>query len=497
MIEVDIGEARRRAERGPLILVIRRFGLIAVNFLSLSVLSRMLTPEAFGLSTMAAVTLTFGNTIREFGLTKAVMRNAVIDQEEISFVFWLNAAITVMVCALIVLAAPFVATFYGEPVIQWIVMFSALGLLVRGAGMQHRAMLHRELRFGALGTIDVIAAVAALFVAVTVAIIRQDVWAIVAGTTTQMVIEGLLCFVMTKWRPNGFSVPANVKDILAFGFNALVFSMSNFFCNNISLLLIGRYLGAQPLGHFNRAQNLYMIQTSNLIQPITQSALPLLSRLKDSSAEYRAAYIGAVSRISLILMPVAAILCVASVPITLTILGDQWEDAGMVLALLAPSLFLMPIGYPTGDLLYTQDRTKALRTIGIVEAVVRIGLIVPAINYGIAAVAIAFTAGMILTSIYRMVVLGARPPVSVMDQLKATSVGVLPAIAAAAGALLMVQVLPPDDYSKWIVSFAAASVGLGAAFLAILAIRPSRLAFWDLLKNFGLGAVVNRFGLTG
>ncbi len=496
MAEVDIGEARRRAERGPLILVIRRFVLIAVSFITLSVLSRLLTPEAFGLSTMAAVILTFGNTIREFGLTKAVMRNAEIDQAEVSFVFWLNLAITVAVVGAIVLASPFVADFYNEPIIQWIVIFSAVGLLVRGAGMQHRSMIHRELRFGTLGTIDVIAVVAALFVAVTVAIIRQDVWAIVAGTVTQSVTEGILCFVLSTWKPDKFAVPKNVKSILGFGFNTLIFSMSNFLSNNISLLLIGRYLGAASLGHFNRAHNLFLIQTSNIIQPITQSALPLLSRLKEQPADYRAAYIGVVSRISLVLMPVAAILCVAPVPITLSILGDQWEEAGIVLGVLAPSLFALPFGYPTGDVLFTQDRTKALRTIGIVEAVVRIGLIVPAINYGIVAVAIAFTVGMIITSIYRMILVGSRGPVNIMDQVKATSVGVVPAMAAAAAALTAVYFLPVDEHSKWTISGAVITGGLGAAFLAILAIRPCRLAFWDLLKNFGLGGLVRKFGLS-
>lgn len=91
------------------------------------------------------------------GLSYSTVQRTEIDFHEISTVFWVNLGMSVLLVAVMVIIAPALSWFYGDPRLRLIAMVTALGLLFGGLAVQHEALLRRQMRFFTLSVIAFVA----------------------------------------------------------------------------------------------------------------------------------------------------------------------------------------------------------------------------------------------------------------------------------------------------------------------------------------------------
>lgn len=485
---MDKEEAKRRHKKAPLLLLLRRFFAVAVGFLATITIARLLGPHAYGLANMSGIILALAQVFRDFGVTQALMRKGQISVEERTVLFWFNAATSTGIAILLACLAPWAAAFYKEPVVGSIMLVSAFSFWLGGMSLQHRSLLLRAMRFGDIAWIDAAGVVVNFAVALTIALIRRDVWAIVFGALAQQLTTSIL----SVWR-SGF-VPGRPRkmegfgELLKFGANTSIFAISWFVSNNIAPLLIGHQMGAAQLGQYNRAQALYALPSQNLVQPIAQATLPLLTHLRPDPEAYREAYLRLTRTLTTFMMPAAVFLGFAGEPLALTLLGDQWAEAGWVLTCLAPTLAMVGMIHSLNDLFITQNRSSEMRNLGLIEMTIRIVAIAVGAMFGLVGVSIAFTASSVVAGAMRVFVAGRSGPVSAVDQFR-QFVPALPMsimIALACGATLVgFRFYPLHPASELAALMAAAVVG---AVLSLAIFRTSRTALLELLQTFGLPA---------
>ncbi len=126
------------------------------------VLSRMLTPEDFGLVAMVAPVVGLVSLFQDVGLSQALIQRERITDEQISSVFWINLLIAVVLGLLTAALAPAVALFYREPALAGLTVGFAATFVLTGISGQTQALLQRQLRFGALAALDIGAAIAGI-----------------------------------------------------------------------------------------------------------------------------------------------------------------------------------------------------------------------------------------------------------------------------------------------------------------------------------------------
>src|SRR5260370_783934 len=147
----DIG---RRSRRGGAILLgaqaIRVLGQVA----TLVVLARLLPPFAFGLLAMVASLGAILDLVKEFGVSAATIQKQGISHAQVSALFWINAAVGALLGAVLVLAAPALARFYGQPELEAVAQWLALGFVPCGVTVQPWALLRRHLRLGPIGRFE-------------------------------------------------------------------------------------------------------------------------------------------------------------------------------------------------------------------------------------------------------------------------------------------------------------------------------------------------------
>ncbi len=491
---MDIEEAKRRAKKGPRILLARRLATLVVTFVSTVTVARLISPRDYGLANMSVVLMAFAQVFRDFGVTNAVLRKGTIDQAELSMIFWFNVAMTTLMTGIIALAAPAASTFYHEPAVKWIILVSLIGFQVGGVALQHRALINRELRFSTSALIDIASMIAGFVTTLTIAFIRRDVWAIVIGNIVQSVVGAILSIAFSGWRPGRPKWSSELPDLLRFGANSSVFSLSVFLSNNAASIIIGHFLGSASLGQYNRAQVLFQLPNANLIRPITQATMPLLTRLRAHPEEYRIAYLGLVRKLCVFLIPLSFTLMFAAVPLTEALLGTRWHQAGLVLAALAPALGAMSLAYSIGDLFVTQNRSSELRNLGLVELVVRVGATGAGVMFGIVSSAIAFTVSTLLVVLIRVIVAGRTGPVSATDQFRSAAPALAPTVGAFGMSFLVWQLVP--DHLLMPKAVATLAAGCIGALATGLPFHSSRIAIGELLEVVAGQKMINRLRLN-
>src|ERR1700730_8073369 len=184
---------------------------------SLALLARLLDPTDFGLVGMVAAFTGILNLFRDFGLSAATIQRATVTEQETSTLFWINVLVGAVLTVVALVFAPVVASFYHEPRLFWVTTAIAPGFLFNAAGVQHSALLQRQMRFTALASIDLLSLIASTVAAIAVAKVGYGYWALVAMTVSLPLTGTVGSWLATGWVPGRPHRHANLRSMMRFG----------------------------------------------------------------------------------------------------------------------------------------------------------------------------------------------------------------------------------------------------------------------------------------
>src|SRR5271154_4275483 len=153
------------------------------------VLARLLGPKDFGLVGMVTAFTGVLTLFRDFGLSSAAIQRKNVTDAQLSSLFWINIFVGILLGLLTVAGAPTIAAFYHEPRLFMVTVVLASGFLFNAAGVQHSALLQRQMRFTALATINTVGLIVGATIGIGGAKAGYGYWALVAMTVTAPLVS--------------------------------------------------------------------------------------------------------------------------------------------------------------------------------------------------------------------------------------------------------------------------------------------------------------------
>lgn len=306
-----------------------------LQFASVVVLARLLTPEDFGLVAMVAAVIGIADLVRDFGLSSAAIQAKTLSDAERTNLFWVNLAMGTGCAALVLAARPWIVDLYGEQRLSAIVVVLSSVFVLSGATTQFRADLTRRLRFSALAMTDVLAQASGIAAAVSLAVAGQGLWALVYQ---QVVTAAVLCassVYFSRWLPGLPDRNTSLRRFFRFGGGLLGTQAIHYLTKNVDNVALGAVWGAVPLGLYSRAYQLLMMPLSMINAPMTRVALPVLSRVQQDDATF-ARYLQKAQLVACYLT--ATLFTVGAglaAPVVLVLLGEGWAPVAPIFAVLA------------------------------------------------------------------------------------------------------------------------------------------------------------------
>jgi len=392
-------DLRERTIRGGFARVNSQTIYFILRIGALMVLARLLDPKEFGLVGMVAAFTGVLNQFRDFGLSTATVQRSAVTDEQISTLFWINIAAGVFLGLVLSALAPFISKFYHEPRLFWVTIVLATGFLFNAAGVQHSAVLQRQMRFTAMAVIQVLSLIVSTALGIGVAIAGFGYWALVVMSVTLPLVSTVCFWVATSWIPGAPRRGAGVRPLLRFGGAMTLNSLLVYLAFNLDKILLGRYWGAEALGLYGRSYQIINIPTDNLNSAVGEVAFAALSRVQDEPRRLRSYFLKGYSLVVALTIPITVIIALFSHDLVMVVLGPKWSDAAPILQLLAPSILIFALQNPIGWLLASTGMVGRCLKIGLVNVPVVTAGYVLGLPYGSKGVALGFSAAMTLLTV--------------------------------------------------------------------------------------------------
>ena len=379
-----------KAAAGGVTTVLGTLTSFALSLIGLVVITRLLTKEDFGLFGMVTVLSGLAAMFIDFGLGRALIHKDEITDGQISGLFWINAIVGLVMASVFAMLTPVIVWLYQEPRLMAINLAMASVFLFSALGVQHQALLQREMRFKKLALVQPFAMGFGVIAGILVALAGGGYWALVVQRAVLQVVTVIMLFSFSGWLP-GRPAPWNeIRDLVKFGTHVFSVQMVNYFSRNTDNFLLGYFYGPSVLGLYARAYTLVMLPAEKVNAPCGGVIIPVLSRLRSEPKRYAKAYLDIISAISLLLTPLCILMFLDAEEAVPLLLGEEWKDLVPVFWLLAPTC-LMAVTRGAEYWLYVSwghvERYTKWTMIQTPLLIVAICLGVPWGGYGVAAAA--------------------------------------------------------------------------------------------------------------
>ena len=378
---------------------IRVFALAASSLLrvaSMMILARLLEPKDFGLIGMATAFTGILFLFRDFGLSTATVQRAAVTERQSSTLFWINVLLGAILALITTLCAPLVASFYHEPRLVWVTRLVATGFLFNGAGVQHSALLQREMRFTAMALIDIFSLAVSTAIAIIAAVAGYGYWALVAMTVSLPLGSTLALWWATQWIPGLPRRGIGLRSIMHFGGTVTLTSLVLYLAFNLDKVLLGRFWGSEVIGIYGRAYQLIRIPIDNLNNTVGEVAFSALSRVQDDLVRLRRYFLKGYSLVLALTLPITVACGLFPEDIVDVLLGPKWRPAAQIFRFLAPTILVFAISNPLGWLLTSLGMVgRGLRIALVLSPIMVIGYLI-GLPHGATGIALAYSAAMLL-----------------------------------------------------------------------------------------------------
>ncbi|HYB59529.1 MAG TPA: MOP flippase family protein [Candidatus Acidoferrales bacterium] len=355
------------------------------------ILTRLLSPQDFGLVAMVLVFTGFASVFTDLGFGASLVQKLDLNQHHKNAVFWISIVAGALVTLIMAAAAPYIASFYSVPALQPLTVAISLIFFINAFATVKAALLQKAMDFRKLAAAQLTGIVLSGIVAIYIAFSGFGVWSIVAMYVVNAIVYAATLWIITPWRPNFSLQWKALKDLSKFSRNMLGFSAFNYWTRNGDNLLIGRYAGSAALGIYSRSYTILLLPVAQVSGVIANVMFPALSAIQKDVERVKDVYLKSISVISLVTFPLTLGLLVVSQSFVLALFGDKW--AGMIPILQVFCLLgaLQSIGTTVGWIYQSQGRTDIMFRLGLISGSIFIISFVVGLRWGAIGVAVAYT----------------------------------------------------------------------------------------------------------
>ncbi|MGZ9031682.1 MAG: lipopolysaccharide biosynthesis protein [Burkholderiaceae bacterium] len=373
-VTIERRMARSAAWMIGLRLADRSIGMVSVLFLA-----RLLAPADFGLVAMGTVILGALEAVSAFGFEMALIKRQAKDRARWDSAWTLNVIIGAATAGLMAALAPAAAAFYGEPRVTHVMLVLSASALVSGMRNIGMVEFEQDLRFGPIVILALARRLCSFVLTLALAWWYGSYWALLAGMVTGHMIDLLLSYQVSAYRPR-FSLVA-WRDLFSFSKWVLVNNMLSYAGNRGGDVIVGNRAGAAALGTYAVSLELSNLPTSEMVWPVMRAVFPGYAMMSADPKRLAQGFLKVFSIVVLFAMPAAAGIALLAEPLVAVLLGPKWSDAVPLIQVLAIAGGIKAAQANAGSVYMALDRQRLASGITLVGLFLQLGSFSVALSY--------------------------------------------------------------------------------------------------------------------
>lgn len=313
-----------RIAQGGLMLVMLRLSLRLIGLVSIVILFRILDPSDFGIVALAMLVVGFVEVFAEFGFDQALLRNTQATRHDYDVAWTLNFLRGVGVAALLLVLAPFAASFLDEPRLTQVVLVLALAPLLDGLQNIGTVDFSKNLEFQKEFKLKVAQKIVSFVVTLVAAFTLRNYWALVLGVLSGRLAGIVLGYALHPYRPQ-LSL-SGWRHVMRFSLWILVNNITLYAGNQTDKVVVQRSFNAHTVGILRVAEEISGM-VMELVWPIEKALYAGYVKVATQVDRFRGTLMTSIGLVAAIGIPLSLGLGALAEPAVNLVLGEKGREA--------------------------------------------------------------------------------------------------------------------------------------------------------------------------
>ncbi|MFH1144364.1 MAG: oligosaccharide flippase family protein [Candidatus Eisenbacteria bacterium] len=263
-----------------------------LGFARVIVLAALLSPLEFGLFGLAILTMMALDTMTRTGFQQALIRDPRDITRHLDVAWSVHLVRGLLLAALLVLIAPYVASYFEEPGAIRLTRAIALVLVFQSFSNIGVVYFQKELNFRKEFAFRLSGTLADLLTAAVAAWLLRSAWALLLGLVAGEVVRLIVSYVIHPYRPRLRFERQSLLELARYGIWISLSGMMLFLGTRAAGLVVGKVVGATALGLYQMAYRIPQIAIQEVSAAVERIALPTYSLVQHDLARLRRSYLG-------------------------------------------------------------------------------------------------------------------------------------------------------------------------------------------------------------
>lgn len=344
---------------------IEKYSSLALNIIISMVLARILTPQEYGVVSIATVLIAFLSMFATMGIGPAIIQRKDLNQIDLDNIFTFSLIVGAILSSVLFLLSDIIANYYNEEALSNICKILSFSLFFSAANMVPNALMAKNQRFKEIAKRTLLLLCISGPVSIIMALYGLGVYSLLVSPIVTSV--GVFYF-NQRFYPCKISRKFSITPVKSiFGYSAFqfLFELINYFSRNLDKLIIGKYISVTSLGYYDKSYRLMLLPLNNITSVIGPVIQPVMSNIQNEKNEIAQKYSKIISIIAIFSFPLGIYLYFTAYELVFFFYGNQWDAAIPSFKILALSIPLQVILCTSGSIYQAANATKPLFFVGL------------------------------------------------------------------------------------------------------------------------------------
>lgn len=394
---------RGEAIRSFLWKFLERCSVQVMQFVITIILARLLLPSEYGIVALIMVFINISNVIVDGGLNTALIQKKNADNIDFSTIFYFGLLMSVIMYAVMFLAAPAIADFYNQPELVSVIRVVSIILVLYSVNAVQNAYVSRNLLFRKMFVCSLGSVLISGVVGIFMAYQGYGVWALVAQMLMAQLMLTFIMWIVLGWRPQLVFSKDRLVSLLDYGWKIFTTNIIVSVFVNIRKLIIGRFYTPASLAYFERGDQFSSLVMSNIQTSIQAVMFPVLAKAQEDRVRVKMMLRRATKMNCFVIYPLMMLLIVSAKPLILFLLTEKWLPVVEFMQIFCIANFFRPITIPNIEAIKALGYSGISLKLEIIKKIVDVAFLSVAVFFGVYAIAwsiVAFNFACVFINLY-------------------------------------------------------------------------------------------------
>lgn len=354
-----------------------------MGFILTLFLAHLLEPSEFGLIAIVVAFLGFISVFFDAGLTSALIQRRKVLPIYYTSVFYFNLVIALILTFIVFIYSDTIANFYKNETLTPLLKVMSIYFILGALSSVQKVQLQKELHYKLLSKITIITTVISGVIGICFAYYGAGVWSLVAQNLSLGVIDNILLWKISKWRPSlNFSIKA-LKNLWRFGFYIFLVSIMNLFFGRLDVLIAGKLVSPSILGFYDRAKHLNQMIYSYSAGSLMSVLFPVFSKVQKDLSRFQNIFIKIYGLLSFGVFLLIGGFYVTSEELIVLLFSEKWLVSAYYFKIIVLSVFAYVYGALLTNVLISRGKSRRYLRIDIYKKILMVVNLYVGFSFGL------------------------------------------------------------------------------------------------------------------